>query len=222
MAKSVGALRIQDWWKPARDAAAEPIFPTLSLPAIQGLLPTGLGRGAIVEICGPRSSGRTGLAHHMLAQATLQGEVCAVVDLHGAFAPAAARGAGVVLPHIVWVRCNSNIQHALRAADMLIHAGGFGVVLLDLCNASAAMLNRIPLSYWFRFRRAIEHTPANLIICGDTPVVKSCASVSFALESQRFEWSGEFPGRILRGIDGTVIARTGGNRPLGTTVRRVA
>lgn len=254
MANKPAVLRIQDFWKAARDVAAsqqqpgnavrgglaraaellncadpaslacrvEPLFPSLSLPAIGGVLETGLARGTIMEISGQRSSGRTGLAHHILAQATLRGEICAVVDLAGAFAPAAAQAAGVILPQVVWVRCGNNIEHALRAADLLIHAGGFGIVLLDICDASARMLNRIPLSYWFRFRRALENTPANLVVCAPQAVAKSCSSTNFALQRKSFAWSGKHPARLLRGIESTALLAKTGARPISAFLRTVA
>ena len=104
----------------------------------------------------------------ILAHATQRGEVCAVVDLEDSFHPASAQAAGVVLDQVIWVRCRGNAEHTMRAADLLLHAGGFGIILLDLCEASARVLNRIPLSYWHRFRRAVEDTPTILLICGDS------------------------------------------------------
>ena len=50
--------------------------------------------------------------------------------------PAPAASAGVELSKLVWVRCGGNAEHALRAADLLIQAGGFGVVALDLAEAA--------------------------------------------------------------------------------------
>ena len=71
--------------------------------------------------------------------------------------------AGVDLMHLLWVRANGRLEAALKAADLILHSGGFGVIVLDLCEASAAELNRIPLSYWYRFRGAVENTPGNLL-----------------------------------------------------------
>ncbi len=68
--------------------------------------------------------------------------------------PARPRAVGVELSKLVWVRCGGNAEHALRAADLLIQAGGFGVVALDLAEVAPAALNRIPPTAWFRFRRA--------------------------------------------------------------------
>ena len=58
-----------------------------SLPGNRALPSPALPRGAITEISGALSSGRTTLTHAILAHATAAGEFCAVVDGAGAFDP---------------------------------------------------------------------------------------------------------------------------------------
>src|SRR5271170_6732841 len=94
----------------------------------------GFPRGAISEILGPESSGRTTLVHSLLAASTAQFEICAYVDTDDSFDPVSAAAAGVALSQLVWIRCGHNAGHALKAADYLLHAGGFGVIVLDLCQ----------------------------------------------------------------------------------------
>ncbi len=65
----------------------------------------GFPRGSLVELCGAASSGRTGLAFSLLAQATAQQEVCAFVDVSDSLDPASLAAAGVDLPRVLWVRC---------------------------------------------------------------------------------------------------------------------
>jgi recA bacterial DNA recombination protein len=192
-----------------RLARPEPKFPPLPVPAFKSLIKNGLARGIIAEVNGRRSSGRTSGCFHILAQATACGETCAVIDLNDSFHPASAASAGVRLDRIVWVRCGGNPAHAIRATDLLLHAGGFGVVLLDLCDASPRSLNRIPLSYWYRFRRAVEHTPAILLVCADAAQAKSCASTAIELRAQTFRWSGKAPFLLLRGIHMLATMRRG-------------
>jgi hypothetical protein len=210
MANPSALLRYVDFAKPASELTLEgpePKFPALPLPGLNQLLTNGLARGAIAEVSGRRSSGRTSVALHILAQATARGEVCAVIDLYSTFHPASAQAAGVELDRMVWVRCSGNAGHALRATDLLLHAGGFGVVLLDLCDAPARVLNRIPLSYWYRFRRAVEHTPAILLVCADSAQAKSCALNSIQLNHKVFHWSGRAPFLLLRGMEATAVLR---------------
>ena len=55
----------------------------------------GLPRGALSEIVGPASSGRTGVMISALAAATQRQEACALVDAGDSFDPASAQAAGV-------------------------------------------------------------------------------------------------------------------------------
>jgi len=184
----------------------QPKFAPLPVPALQCVLPQGLPRGIIAEICGRRSSGRTAACLHVLAQATRRGEVCAVIDLYDSFHPASAQASGVLLERLVWIRCQANAEHAMRAADLLLHAGGFGVILLDLCDATARMLNRISLSYWHRFRRATEHTPTILLICAESAQANSCAAVSLRFQPRGSRWTGQSPFLLLRGIESSIVS----------------
>jgi hypothetical protein len=183
-----------------------PKFASLSVPAFHSVLERGMPRGILAEICGRRSSGRTAGCLHVLAQATCRGEICAIVDLYDSFHPASAQAAGVVLERLVWVRCQANGEHAMRAADLLLHAGGFGVVLLDLCEAPPRILNRIPVSYWHRFRRAVEHTPTILLLCAESTQANSCAAISLRFQPRRSRWSGQSRFLLLRGIESSIIS----------------
>lgn len=210
MANYAALFRSPELWKPASALhfiREEPQFIELEVAAVKCLLPRGLSRGTLAELNGRRSSGRTSLCLHILAEATSRGEVCAVVDVHDSFDPASAHAAGVKLEHLVWVRCRGNAEHAMRATDLLLHAGGFGVVVLDLCEMPARVLNRIPLSYWYRFRHAVEHTPAILLVCAEVPQVKSCSSIDLELKSKLFHWAGSAPFLRLKGLHITALLR---------------
>lgn len=74
------------------------------IPELDALV-GGLPRGALTEVCGPASSGRTSLVHSVLAQMTQKQEVCAVVDASDSLDPESLAGAGVELTRILWVRC---------------------------------------------------------------------------------------------------------------------
>jgi recombination protein RecA len=147
-------------------------------------------RGVISGVFGAVSCGKTALLHRLLAKASTRGDFCAVVDSQGAFDPLSASEAGVNLRRLLWIRGNARIENAFKAADLILHSGGFGVVVLDLCEAPLRDLNRIPLSYWYRFRLAIENTPTKLIVSGDRPLVKSCARVQLEVKREHFLWRG--------------------------------
>lgn len=65
----------------------------------------GLPRGALSEIFGPASSGRTSLILAALAAATRRQEVCALVDAGDSLHPESATAAGVDLQRLLWIRC---------------------------------------------------------------------------------------------------------------------
>jgi hypothetical protein len=159
--------------------------------------------GAISEIFGAVSSGKTLVLHELLASAGARGEFCAVVDSRGAFDPLSASQGGVDLRRLLWVRAGHRIDRAFKAADLILHAGGFGVVVLDLCDVPLRDLNSIPLSYWYRFRLAVENTPTSLIVTGDQPLVKSCARVQLEVKRERLLWRGP----VFEGIDFEIVPR---------------
>ena len=95
------------------------------------------------------------------------------------------------------------IEKAMKAADMILHSGGFGVVVLDLCETAARELNSIPLSYWYRFRRAVENTPSRLVVTSHVPLVKACAPLQLETRRDRAAWEG----LLFAGIEFAVETR---------------
>ncbi len=161
----------------------------------------GLPRGAITEIFGAASSGRTSLLLTVLAAATHRQEACALVDTTDAFDPASAADAGVRLDQLLWVRCGSSLPRAIQVTDLLLQGGGFGLVALDLGDAPQELARRIPLTSWFRFRRGIEDTPTALIVIEQQPHAKSCATLMLEMTRQGVIWSGYGDcSRLLRGF----------------------
>ncbi|MEP7367101.1 MAG: hypothetical protein ABI972_27900 [Acidobacteriota bacterium] len=166
-----------------------------------------LPRGGMTEITGSRSSGRTAMVHAILATATTQGESCALVDCSDAFHPASAADNGVELDRIFWVRCQGRPDRALKAADWILHAGGFGVVLLDLCEVAPALLRRIPLSWWYRFRNVIENSRTTFLVAADQHVTGSAAVRVLGMDDARPVWTGSQLDPLLAGIDMAMASR---------------
>ena len=98
-----------------RERAAPLTVPTgvATLDALTG----GLPRGALSEITGPASSGRTGVMLAALAGATRRQEVCALVDASDSFDPASAAAAGVDLDRLLWIRCATRANPSWRKND---------------------------------------------------------------------------------------------------------
>src|SRR4051794_24701635 len=72
-----------------------------TLPSVAGEIP----RGALTEIAGPASSGRTSLLYSLLAAASSGQEFCTLLDTEDRFDPESAAAAGVQLSQVLWVRC---------------------------------------------------------------------------------------------------------------------
>lgn len=87
-----------------RARVVRPTTPT-GIEAVDALLEGGLPVGALTEIVGPESSGRTSLALSSVAQLTAAGKVCAWVDVGDMLKPECAAAAGIALPYLLWVRC---------------------------------------------------------------------------------------------------------------------
>jgi len=76
------------------------------------------------------------------------------------------------------------LEQVLRATDLLLESGGFGLILLDLADIPYQSARRIPLTTWFRFRRAVEHKPTILLAIEQQPIAGSCSSLQLRLGSQ--------------------------------------
>ncbi|MBZ5509830.1 MAG: DNA recombination/repair protein RecA [Acidobacteriia bacterium] len=70
-----------------------------------------------------------------------------------------------------------SLEQALKATDLLLQGGGFGLVVVDLGDVPAPAARRVPLTSWFRFRRAVENTRTVLMVVEQEPYAKTCASV---------------------------------------------
>lgn len=190
---------------------------------IDDLLSGGMPVGAISELTGPISSGRTSLALAFLARRTAEGNVCAWIDTHDAFDPESAAANGVCLNQFLWVRCRNapaeprteslrkhtaegdkpwtRLDQALRATDLLLQAGGFATIVLDLADVAIEHGNRIPLATWFRFRQAADRTRCSLLVLGRAAYAQSSAAVVLECRPMRAEAAGK---TVLRGFTYTV------------------
>jgi hypothetical protein len=146
-------------------------------------------RGALTEIIGPQSSGRTSLLCSLLAAATARQEYCALLDTQNSFDLRSATDAGVQLSQLLWVRCNGNVEHALKAADMLANAGGFGLVAIDLGDTPDQLVHRVPLAAWFRLRHAVENTRTALVSLAHRTHAHPCSMVKVELRRESVAWS---------------------------------
>jgi recombination protein RecA len=176
----------------------------------------GLRRGQISEIVGPRSSGRTSILCRLFAAATSRGEVVALVDTHDRFDPASAAQAGVDLSRLLWIRERGDAARALKGLNLVLQAGGFGIVAFDLADVPALTIRQFPYTTWMRIARVIEASETTAVVIGAEHITRSPGGVTIALDARngaaRAEWSGGCDrARVLRSIDlhpRVVAART--------------
>ena len=186
---------------PVADERAAPTgWPELDIP-----LGGGVRRGHLSEVIGPRSSGGLSLFLAMAAAATARGEVVGLVDTHDRFDPASADAAGVDLSRLLWVRAAGNADGALKAVSLVLQAGGFGVVALDLADLRGPALRQFPHTTWLRLARIVEGSQTVALLLAGEHVARSSGGVTIALERQgtaaAVEWAGTHArNRRLRGL----------------------
>jgi recombination protein RecA len=260
-----------------RPAPAMIPFGIASLDELTG----GVPRGALTELVGPASSGRSSVTLSLIASVTRRQEVCAFIDVTDSFDPASAEAAGIDLDRLLWVRCGktgqctvdsgqkygasltrtrtptmnsvappakniswsihenydarlrhaitgefaaqggrvgihpqvttpakmralaaavptrnakpetrnlsskwTKLDQALKATDLLLQSGGFGLIVIDLGDISIEQARRVPLTSWFRFRRVVENTPTILLLIARDSCAKTCASLVLQLGAQ--------------------------------------
>ena len=205
-----------------REAAAT------GVAAVDALLQGGLPVGAVSELIGAESSGRTSLALAFVASRTAEGRACAWVDAGDAFDPESAAGSGVNLSQLLWVRCQgmqsspchtdlppagrrrvqrqpwARLDQALRAVDLLLHAGGFAAIVLDLGDTAWEQGSRIPAATWWRFRQAAGSTHCSLVVLARAAYAASSAAIVLECAARQARTSG---GTILSSLEYNVTLK---------------
>lgn len=269
-----------------------PVLPT-GISAVDNLI-GGFPVGALTELSGPESSGRTSLGLAFLSRVTRQGQVCAWVDASDTLYGESAAATGLDLARLLWVRCGvreglehsdyrfavpgqylvprtakcglhgggfgphprteikglseamgelfsgepfaatavprhaeqipqaiqplakqrvttgkpwGRVEQALKATDLLLQAGGFAAIVLDLGGIAPEYVSRIELSVWFRYRAAVERSRSSLVLLTKHPCAKSAGELLLRL----------YPGKA-RDDEATVF--TGAERRLEVERRR--
>ena len=72
-----------------------------------------------------------------------------------------------------WTR----MEQALAATDLLLQAGGFSAIVLDMAGIKPEHVSRIEQSIWFRYRAAAERTQASLLLLTQHPCAKSAGEL---------------------------------------------
>jgi recombination protein RecA len=79
------------------------------------------------------------------------------------------------------------LDQALKSADLLLQAGGFTLIVLDLGSVAPERAWRIPLASWFRFRAACERTQVSLLALTQHPCTRSSAELVVRMAAGEME-----------------------------------
>jgi len=77
----------------------------------------------------------------------------------------------------------SSIDRALLVTDLLLQAGGFSAIVLDMGSIAPEHASRIPLTTWFRYRAAAERSRASILLLTQHPCAKSSAGLHLSLQA---------------------------------------
>jgi hypothetical protein len=155
-------------------------------------------RGHLSEIVGARSTGRMAVLVAALAAAAGRGEAVALIDPLDQFDPPSAEAAGLDLSRLLWVRgvpassdrvslareCGTGhalIERALKAVSLVLQAGNFGVVALDLGEVPPTVWRHVPFTTWLRLQRAIEGSQTVCVLTGPAPIARSTLGATVVL-----------------------------------------
>jgi hypothetical protein len=225
---------------PAREpGGSERMVPT-GIPALDEQLGGGVPRGEISEMTGTRSSGRTSLLFALLAAATARGELVAVMDTCDTLDPQSAAAAGIDLRRLLWVRgealsagaalgrapsgagqagsdercpIDRLVERSLKALNLILQAGGFDIVALDLVDVPVVSIRRIPFPTWLRLHRVIEGSRTACVLVASEPVARSAGGVTIALGTRARAPSGVRPREVTAGRAEPADTRRGARVP---------
>lgn len=181
-----------------------PVIPT-GISAVDEVLEGGLPAGAITELVGPESSGRSGLALSFVSRVTAAGRVGAWVDVCDALCPESAAEAGTDLSRLLWVRCkgipanrqlDTEYKFALPDQYMVaapaqkgLHGGGHGGHPRSEVRGMSQAVHGLLQPETVATRRAETRSNASPAQESFTPHASTCALKSNSHASPAKPWS---------------------------------
>jgi recombination protein RecA len=170
------------------------------------------------EVVGGRSSGRLAVMVSTLAGATRRGEAVAYIDPLDMFDPPSAAAGGVDFSRMLWIRgeatssarvslscefgtLQKSVDRAVKSLNLVLQAGGFGLVVLDLAEIPAQVLQRLPFTTWLRLHRVIEGSDTACALIGGEPISRSAGGVTVHLgqaQGSGLRAQGQIAARVVR------------------------
>jgi recA bacterial DNA recombination protein len=209
------------------------------LAPLDTLIDGGIPRGRISEITGRAGSGKTSIAASFAAFATRRGEVAAWLDASGTFDPESMVAAGVELRRMLWASmktttaswmAHATLPHArfaagplarrqsaiVKAAELVLEAGGFGLVVVDFGEAPRALAQASAL----RIARAAERSGAAVIVIAPWRMCGTFAALSLSASRAETSFSRLAPGSPVM-FDGLAVDALVARNKMGGTGRHV-
>jgi energy-coupling factor transporter ATP-binding protein EcfA2 len=203
------------------------------LAPLDTLIDGGIPRGRITEITGRAGSGKTSIAASFASFATHRGEVAAWLDSSGSFDPESMAAAGVDLRRMLWASMRRGAARDLRsplrkgagpgvrfpivkAAELVLEAGGFGLVVVDFGEAVRALTYASSL----RIARAAERSGAAVIAIAPWRMCGTFAALSIAASRAATSFSRLAPGSPVI-FDGLAVDAMVARNKMGGTGRHV-
>lgn len=179
---------------------------SLAVPSLDAFLGGGFPCGAITEVFGGRSSGKTTLAQALIATTVRSGAFAAWVDLPNAFRPERPSD------HVLWVAPRDSVT-ALRVAEHVLEAGGFRVLILDLGTPTSSRC--VPVSRWLRLTRLAERRDAVILVLSAVHAVGAFAALSLEVSAQHRRFAGRpGPCPIFEGVESSLHLHRSKHEPL--------
>jgi hypothetical protein len=139
----------------------------------------------------------------------------ALIDPLDMFDPPSAAASGIDFSRMLWIRgeatssarvslsseygtLQKSLDRAVKSLNLILQAGGFGLVVLDLAEIHPQVLRRLPFTTWLRLHRVIEGSETACVLIGDEPISRSAGGVTLQLGH------GQAPGSRLRAPGQTV------------------
>jgi recombination protein RecA len=247
------------------------------IESLDAVLKGGFPVGAVSEVTGPECSGRTSLAHSLVARVIESGKIAAWIDVSDTFDAVSGAAAGIDLRRLLWVRCGvtdisqpqqvrefslpnaylipsmpkkglhgggcgthpryeakglssavsgllhaeplsprcveaqskrrpvqvtyapiaqsvgtptpsrstlgpyQRIEQGLKSADLILQAGGFGAIVVDLGGVAPKHVSRVDLATWHRYRVAAERTQSSIVLLTQYVCAKSSSGLLLRL-----------------------------------------
>jgi hypothetical protein len=161
------------------------------IAALDALIDGGLVRGRVSEIVGQVGSGRTTIGARFVAAATRAGEVVAWIEESRSFAPADIAAGSANLNRVLWASVSDRRGHGFdssgrfrryrfsavfKAAELVLKAGGFGLVVIDV-----GVRVPLPLNIALRLAREAERSGTAVVVIAPHRICGTFAALSLKL-----------------------------------------